>query len=68
MKRNAQVDARIAALLSAPLDSWIALSDDETRLVAHGATYQDVVNKLDEIGDESSVVLKTPPNWLPLAL
>jgi hypothetical protein len=50
------------------LNAWIALSDDETRLVAHGATYQDVVNKLDEIGDDSSVILKTPPSWLPLAV
>ena len=68
MKRNAQIDARVAALLDAPLDAWIALSDDETRLVAHGATYQDVVARLDEIGDDSSVILKTPPSWLPLAV
>jgi hypothetical protein len=68
VKRNAQIDARVAALRSAPLDSWIALSDDETRVVAHGATYQDVVKELDRIGDETAVILKTPPSWLPLAV
>ena len=68
MKRNAQTDARVAALLTAPLNAWIALSDDETRLVAEGETYQDVVDKLDKIGDDSSVILKTPPNWRPLAV
>jgi len=68
VKRNAQTDARVAALLTAPLNAWVALSDDETRLVAHGATYQDVVEKLEEIGDDSSVILKTPPSWIPLAV
>ncbi len=68
MKRNAQIDARVSALRSAPLNSWIALSDDETRVVAHGATYQDVADELERIGDDSSVILKTPPSWLPLAV
>jgi hypothetical protein len=68
MQTNPQVSTRIAALLRAPMDSWIALSDDETTLVAHGATYQEVVDELDRIGDESSVILKTPPTWFPMAV
>ena len=68
MKRDAQIDARIAALEQAPLDAWIALSDDETRLIAHGTTYQEVADQLDKIGDDSSVILRTPPAWLPMAV
>jgi len=68
VKRNEQIDARIAAVLTAPLHAWVALSDDETRLVAHGATYQDVVEKLEKIGDDTSIILKTPPSWIPLAV
>jgi hypothetical protein len=68
MKKPTQIDARIAALSKAPLDSWIALSDDETKLIAQGTTYQAVADKLDELGDETSIILKTPPSWLPLAL
>ena len=68
MKRNIHIEARVSALEKAPLDSWIALSDDETRVVAQGATYQDVVNQLDRIGDEDAVILKTPPSWFPLAV
>jgi hypothetical protein len=68
VKTTSKTDARVAALLQAPLDSWIALSDDETRLVARGDTYQAVAAKLDEMGDDSSVVLKTPPSWSPLAV
>lgn len=61
-------DPRCEALRNAPLDSWIALSDDETRVVAQGLTYQDVADELDRIGDDSAVILKTPPRWLPLAV
>jgi hypothetical protein len=68
MSRNAQIEARVCALSGAPLNSWVALSDDETQLVAFGATYQDVADQLDRIGDQTSVILKTPPSWLPLAL
>jgi hypothetical protein len=68
MSRNAQIEARVSALSGAPLNSWVALSDDETKLVAFGATYQDVADQLDRIGDQTSVILKTPPSWLPLAL
>jgi hypothetical protein len=59
---------RTEALRAAPLDSWIALANDETRIVATGATYEEVSKKLDEIGDEDSTILKTPKFWLPLAI
>lgn len=64
-KRNV---GRIKALWSAPLDSWIALSEDETRVVATGATFAEVAKLLDEACDENSVILKTPKAWLPLTL
>ena len=63
-----KTDARSEALRKAPLDSWIALSDDESRVVAHGATYAAVASELDARGDNSSVILKTPAEWLPLAV
>jgi len=68
MLRNAQIEARVSALRSAPLDAWIALSDDETKIVAKGATYQEVANALERTGDETSVIVKTPPSWLPMAV
>ncbi len=61
-------DARSEALRNAPLDSWVALSVDETRVVAVGASYEEVSAELDRIGDADSVILKTPSAWLPLAL
>ena len=61
-------NARSEALRKAPLDSWVALSADETKVVAVGASYEEVTSKLNRMGDTDSVILKTPPAWLSLAL
>jgi hypothetical protein len=59
---------RSEALRGSPLDSWIALSEGETRVIATGATYEEVAKQLDDGGDKDSVILKTPKSWLPLAV
>ena len=59
---------RSEALRNAPLDSWVALTEDETRIVATGTTYDEVAKLLDQAGDTESVILKTPKSWLPLAV
>ncbi len=59
-------DIRLELLSTAPLDSWIALSEDETTIVAVGATYEDAVRKSDLAGVSDPVLLKTPKVWLPL--
>jgi len=53
---------RLTLLRSAPLDSWIALSEDESRIVAVAESYADVV-KLSEAGVSDPLILKTPPTW-----
>jgi hypothetical protein len=67
MKKPPQSE-RVAALRSAPLNAWIALSEDETKIVATGATYSEVVEQLQRLQDDTSVIIRTPPNWLPLAV
>jgi hypothetical protein len=54
---------RLKALKSAPLNSWIALSNDETSVIAVGSSYAEVSKKIDESGVSDSVVLKTPACW-----
>ena len=61
-------DVRSETLRSAPLDAWVALSEDETRIVATGATYQDVAADLDRLGDDGAIIVKTPRHWFPLAV
>ena len=60
--------ARSEALRAAPLDSWVALTEDETRIIATGATYEEVAKRLDDAGDTDSIILKTPKSWLPFAV
>jgi len=54
---------RSDALRGAPLDSWVALTEDETRISAIGATYEEVAKRLNEAGDDTSIILKTPKSW-----
>jgi hypothetical protein len=61
-------DARLEALRRAPLDSWVALSEDESTIVAVGSTYGDVIKKSEEAGVDDPVILKTPRSWLPLSV
>jgi hypothetical protein len=61
-------DPRLSALRSAPPDSWIALSEDESSLIAVGSTYEEVVTKSESAGVADPVLIKTPKDWAPLSL
>lgn len=55
---------RLEMLRGAPLDSWIALSEDETKIVAVGKTYEEAVARSEEQGVVDPVLIKTPPkSW-----
>jgi hypothetical protein len=60
--------SRLKALQSAPLDSWIALSEDESRVVATGRDYKEVSDKADAAGETDVLILKTPASWSPLSV
>jgi hypothetical protein len=63
---STQMSGRLAVLRKAPLNSWVALSEDESRIVAVGANYREVVMKSDAAGEEDAIILKTPSMWAPL--
>jgi hypothetical protein len=63
-----QTDLRLEVLRSAPLDKWIALSEDETKIVAVGSTYEEAVENSEIAGVSDPVLLKTPKVWLPLSV
>lgn len=54
---------RLEILRSAPLDKWIALSEDESRLIAVGDNYSEVSDKADAAGELDAVILRTPSIW-----
>jgi hypothetical protein len=61
-------DARAETLRNAPPDSWVVLSSDGSTIVAVGKTYKEVSDKCDALGIEDPVLVKTPTEWLPLAV
>jgi len=61
-------DLRFEALKSAPLDSWVALSEDETKVVAVGSTYEEAVSKSESAGVSDPVLIKTPKSWLSISV
>jgi len=61
-------DLRFEALESAPLDSWIALSEDETKIVAVGSSYAEAVEKSESAGVTDPVLVKTPKAWHSVAV
>lgn len=63
-----QQKIRLETLRSAPLDSWIAISEDESRIIAVGRTYTEVSDLSDAAGEPDPVIVKTPSEWEPLSI
>lgn len=61
-------EERIKILLDAPPNTWIALAEDESRVVGKGSTYQEAVSMAEKEGVEDPVLIKTPDEWMSLVL
>lgn len=61
-------DSRLELLRSAPMDSWIALSEDESRIVAVGSSYAEVVKNSEDAGVSDPLLIKTPKRWMPISV
>jgi hypothetical protein len=59
---------RLNMLRSAPLDSWLALSEDESRIIAVGNSYTEVSDRSDAAGEKDPIILKTPSAWEPMSV
>lgn len=59
---------RLELLRSAPMNSWIALSADESRIVATGRTFTEADEAAKKTGEQGYFLTKTPDSWLPRAM
>lgn len=59
---------RLQALRSAPLDRWVALSEDETHVVAEGASFEEAAAEAEKRGVSDPLLVKTPEDWIPRIL
>ena len=61
-------DPRLELLRTAPMDSWIALSEDESQIVAVGTTYAEAVENSENAGVSDPLLIKTPKVWMPISV
>jgi hypothetical protein len=54
---------RLDLLRDAPLDRWIALSSDESRLIASADTFEEVARAAEAAGESDPVIIRVPPDW-----
>jgi hypothetical protein len=66
--KKAITSRRLELLRSAPLNTWLALSADETRIVATGKTFVEADEAAKKSGEEGYFLTKTPHAWLPRAM
>lgn len=59
---------RVELLRNAPKDSWVALSEDETEIVAIGSTFMEADAIAKNSGAQNYVLTRTPDEWLSRAM
>ena len=59
---------RLELLRSAPMNRWIALSKDESKIIAIGKTFMEADAAAKESGEKDYFLTRTPDIWLPRAL
>jgi hypothetical protein len=59
----ATTNARLEALTGAPRNAWVALNEDETKVVGSGPTLAQAIAEARANGVEDPVVLWSPPSW-----
>jgi hypothetical protein len=61
-------DRRLELLRSAPMNSWLALSADNSRIVAIGSTFVEADSIAKETGEKDYVLTRTPDVWISRSL
>ena len=59
---------RVEILRDAEPNSWLALSHDESSVVASGQDYVQAVEKAKEKGEDDPVLIKIPQQWNAMVL
>jgi len=60
-------EERVRILSEASPNSWVAFSNDESKLVGRGTTYDEAVDDAEKNGETDPILIKIPDNWEPRA-
>ena len=61
-------EERVKILRDAPPKTWIAFSQDESKVVANGQTYEEAASRAELEGESDPVLVMIPASWLPRVL
>ena len=56
-------EVRIKILREAEPGTWVAFSEDESRVVGYGKSYDDAVKAAEDAGEKEPVITRVPPDW-----
>lgn len=59
---------RVKILADATPNTWVALAQDESRVVAQGKGYAQAVENAEDAGESDPVLIKIPHEWNPMVL
>jgi hypothetical protein len=59
---------RLQLLRSAPMNSWVAVSKDESKIIATGKTFMEADELAKRSGEKDYFLTKTPDAWMRRAL
>jgi hypothetical protein len=59
---------RARLLENVPPRTWVALSEDETRIVATGSSFSEAAEKAKASGENDPVLTLIPDSWAPVVL
>lgn len=54
---------RVEQLSKAPKNSWIVLSDDESKLVVCGKTFEEAASEAKKLGVSDPPIIRVPEDW-----
>jgi hypothetical protein len=61
-------EERVRILRAAKPNSWVAFPEDESRVVAYGDSYSEVVRAAESVGETEPVIVKIPETWSSIVL
>ncbi len=64
MPEPSRNDSRVELLVGAARNTWLALNEDETKIVGRGSTLEEAVADAKKNGVEDPIVIWSPKKWV----
>ena len=66
--RTSESPNRASVLLNATPERWVALSEDESHIVAEAETFEGASDAAERKGETNAILMLVPQDWFPRIL